>query len=461
MKQRSTNFSFRLLFTFLFILGLNACGGGGGDSQTPPTSPPTTPINLWTWMSGSDTPNQTGVYGTKGEASINNVPGARRNAISWTGSGDNLWLFGGVGYDRTGMSGSLNDLWKYDGTNWIWVSGSNDRYQLGVYDSMTAADNVPGSREAAGNWIDSNGNLWLFGGYGYDSVGTWNYLNDLWKYDGTNWTWVSGSKSVNQMGVYESMTPADNVPGARMGGVTWTDSNGNLWLFGGGGYDSTGSNGYLNDLWKYDGTNWAWVSGDKAINQMGVYESTTPANNVPGARYGAIGWKDSNDNLWLFGGFGYDSTGTLGHLNDLWKYDGSNWMWVSGSKAANQTGMYESTIPADNVPGARNTAVSWIDGNDNLWLFGGFGYDSVGTRSYLNDLWKYDGNNWIWVSGSNSTPNVVMGAPSVYGTKGVAAADNVPGARRNSTSWMDSSGNLWLFGGETEVLSNNLWRYQP
>ena len=34
--------------------------------------------------------------------------------------------------------------------------------------------------------------------------------------------------------------------------------------------------------------------------------------------------------------------------------------------------------------------MSWIDASGNLWLFGGDGYDSVGTQDeYLNDLWKY------------------------------------------------------------------------
>ena len=31
----------------------------------------------------------------------------------------------------------------------------------------------------------------------------------------------------------------------------WVDSSGNLWLFGGLGFDSNGSPGYLNDLWEF------------------------------------------------------------------------------------------------------------------------------------------------------------------------------------------------------------------
>ena len=42
-----------------------------------------------------------------------------------------------------------------------------------------------------------------------------------------------------------------------------------------------------------------------------------------------------------------------------------------------------------NVPGARQSSVSWIDGSGNLWLFGGFGYDAAGNFSRLNDLWRF------------------------------------------------------------------------
>jgi N-acetylneuraminic acid mutarotase len=33
--------------------------------------------------------------------------------------------------------------------------------------------------------------------------------------------------------------------------VTWVDSKGNLWLFGGDGADSESSQVELNDLWRY------------------------------------------------------------------------------------------------------------------------------------------------------------------------------------------------------------------
>jgi hypothetical protein len=90
---------------------------------------------------------------------------------------------------------------------------------------------------------------------------------------------------------------------------------------------------------------------------------------------------------------------------------------------------------------------------------------SVGgsLASNLDDLWEFNLANktWTWVSGS-STGN----ASGVYGVQGVAAATDIPGGRSNSASWIDSSGNLWLFGGigTAGVYSgyfNDLWLYHP
>lgn len=47
----------------------------------------------WTWMSGADTVNQSGIYGVQGTPDPANVPGARRNSISWIDGAGNLWLF--------------------------------------------------------------------------------------------------------------------------------------------------------------------------------------------------------------------------------------------------------------------------------------------------------------------------------------------------------------------------------
>ena len=68
---------------------------------------------LWTWVSGSSLPNQSGSYGTPGVTAPANVPGARQRSISWIDNSNTLWLFGGSGRDSAGAAGYLNDLWRY------------------------------------------------------------------------------------------------------------------------------------------------------------------------------------------------------------------------------------------------------------------------------------------------------------------------------------------------------------
>ena len=348
--------------------------------------------------------------------------------------------------------------------SWIWISGSNVVDQVGVYGTkgVPSASSAPGARDAAVSWTDGSGNLWLFGGYGYDSgSASTGCLSDLWKFDGTEWTWISGSNTMNQVGAYgtKGLSNASNVPGGRYGSVSWRDSSGNLWLFGGYGFD-TASVGYLNDLWKFDGAQWTWVSGSNIVDQKGTYgtKGVTSARNVPGARYAAVSWIDSSGHIWLFGGNG--SAGSIGGLNDLWKFNGAQWTWVSGSSTANQASSYgaRGITSANNVPGARYDAISWIDASGNFWLFGG---KVASSGSYLNDLWKFNGAQWTWVSGSNTDSQV-----GTYGTKDVPDESNVPGARQGAASWIDGLGNLWLFGGygfdtASSARLNDLWRVMP
>lgn len=361
----------------------------------------------WTWQSGSTLVDRAGSYGTMGVSDPSNVPGARTDAATWTGPGGDLWLFGGFGYGLDQYTaGELSDLWRYDIATgeWTWVSGNRGLNGRGYYGTKGVADpsNKPGARQDAVAWKAANGNLWLFGGQGYDSSDHLGWLNDLWKYDiATNeWTWESGSDLRDPTGVYGVKGEADpeNVPGGRESAVAWLGAQGRLWLFGGTGYDAAHLAGRLNDLWRYDAVSrqWTWISGSDVRGQRGVYgiRGVADPSNAPGARYKAISWSDDGERLWLFGGLGLDaySDGDRS-LNDLWSFDMATleWTWVSGGDAGNQYGVYGLRTVADpaNAPGARSEAVSWIDLQGCLWLFGGSGLATIGVNGVLNDLWKF------------------------------------------------------------------------
>jgi N-acetylneuraminic acid mutarotase len=352
----------------------------------------------WTWVSGSSSPNQVGVYGVEGQAGPGNIPGARLGGVSWVDKSGDLWIFGGVGYPATNGTQYLNDLWKYSSGQWTWMSGSTAGDQPGNYGTKGHASptNVPGARQLAVSWIDNNGNFWLFGGLGVDANGTADYLNDLWEYSGGQWTWVSGSDVVDQPGSYgtQGVASPTNVPGARIEPDGWIDASGNLWLFGG----SPGPDGHFglySDLWEFSNGEWIWVGGPDAVGntQPGVYgtQGTASASNLPGARVASATWVDASGNLWLFGGDGIDSTTNLGDLNDLWKYSSGEWTWMGGSDLAVQPGIYGTmgTPATGNIPGARTWSVNWIDSSGNFWLFGGNGFDGSTMLGYLNDLWEY------------------------------------------------------------------------
>jgi hypothetical protein len=433
----------------------------------------------------------------------------------------------------------------------------------------TSNANTPGGRELAMTWTDNLGNQWLFGGYGFEvshpgSTNIPGYLNDMWVWQDW-WTpggWIpanipiesttgvgaasysaniqplqtlDGLPNYGTMGTGTSCAFPNQtctIPGARWGGVTWTDaaggsnSTGNLWLFGGQGFGLNSSGqvtfGLLNDVWEFNLVNggtagapcaydlynsntgtgtgtgtytnceWIWQGGSQQVNQPTT--STTP-----GGRWGASFYTDSAHNLWMFGGQGYDSAGNLGLLNDLWECAATStpctWTLVSsGSTSAttvqgNQEGVYgtEGTAASNNVPGGRQNAVLWADSSGNVWLFGGWGLDSVGTTAtglgpgsaqigaVLNDLWEYNATTkqWTWVSGSNTADQ-----NGVYGTQGTsnivlnASSTNMPGSRWGAAGWVDpdSSGgtNLFLFGGfgygskstEPTGFLNDVWEYQ-
>ena len=81
-------FFFSFLFSFFFLV----------SSQS-------APIYTWTWISGSNTIDAPGIYGTKGIPSPSNYPGAREYPVGGIDSFGSFWFFGGLGYDSNNNNG--------------------------------------------------------------------------------------------------------------------------------------------------------------------------------------------------------------------------------------------------------------------------------------------------------------------------------------------------------------------
>jgi hypothetical protein len=328
--------------------------------------------------------------------------------------------------------------------NYTWMKGTPST-SLAVYGTLGVANasNNPGSQNEGITWTDQSGNLWLFGGNGYNNSNSGG-LNDLWKYSPltNNWTWVNGSGLVGQTPVYGTLgvSSASNNPGGRVSSATWADASGNLWLFGG----STAV-GVCNDLWRYNITanQWTWMGGSNTPSQTAVFGSigVLSTTNIPGASYNFASWKDTSGNFWLYDGV----RGT-----EVWKYNPSAAQWALMSASSTNTAFAvfgTKGVPSSSVnPGARQYSRGVADASGNLYVFGGKIYTATGFgRS--NDLWKYDIsiNQWTWVSGTGALGANDFG---VYGTQGVFSSTTVPGSRFGHVLWIDGTNKLWLFGGE-------------
>jgi N-acetylneuraminic acid mutarotase len=463
--------------------------------------------NQWTWMSGGNSSAGSyyvapAVYGTRGIPSLDNQPGGRGAASTWTDIHGRLWLFGGTLLTVDSKIYFLNDLWEFDpSTNqWTWQGGSNSPpcsvvqgntqcAQPGVYGKKGEAgpDNFPGGRYSAASWTDADGNLWLFGGTGFDEAGQAGTLDDLWEFNPATklWKWVNGDARLpgtgyGNPGVYGTMgiPSAANNPGGLTFANTWQDANGSAWLFGGWGFDVNGSTGLPNNLWKFDSAQgeWTWMGGSSSYGLPWIHPSvygTTgafAAGNVPGSRWNGAAWTGSNGHLWTFGGQGFDSQGNSGYLNEVWQFDPARnqWAWMAGPNvmqcAPNSNKQNCGNPPvygtrgqpaAGNTPGGRTGFASWTGKDGRFWLLGGGYYD----------LWEFDPSTieWTWEGGSSDGSAVFP----VFGSLRAPSAANFPGSRSGSATWTDPGGNLWLFSGETEgapfndSVFSDLWKFQP
>lgn len=347
---------------------------------------------------------------------------------------------------------------------WTWMKGDSAFLGPANYGTkgVPNANNVPPAMYSPTRWTDLDGNFWFYGGFSSDE-----FLGDLWKYNPqqNTWTWIMGNGEANKPAIYgiQGVPSPTNFPGCRgWSCASWTDVNGDLWIFGGRGFGNDPAKAtQLSDIWRYHiATNeWTWMkgNGDDATN-YGI-KQVADADNTPGMRQEiTANWTDNDGGLWFYGGI---SNGVLKTgRNDMWRYDiyTNLWTWMSGDTILNvppQPGITGVFAPA-NTPGGRMSYCSWQDKAGMFWFFGGH-TDLYGGN--WCDLWKYNTsiNQWAFVSGSTTNFD------GLAGNKCDTSKNFFPKGRwENRVRWIDGCGNLWLFGGQRNSGSlNDLWVYSP
>lgn len=428
----------------------------------------------WTWKAGNVNALQLPAYGTKGVpgAATAVFPGSRTENFTWTDSSGRLYTFGGF-YN---LQNTFCDIWRYhpDSNTWTWIHGAsgyttqtpsiNREAVVASAATVFHVDNMPGCRADGAKWVDSARNLWIFGGH---RVQNGIRRNDLWKYETTTnrWAWMNGSTAaVNTAGNYgtKGVASTSNQPGSRGYGnpAAWIDHKAQkLYMFGGTGHDRNNTMGNLDDLWVYDmRTNqWTWIGGSDLVvtttanTQYGTL-GVEASSNWPLARQNMAYWQDNTGMFWMYGG-STTVSGVAYYLNDLWRYNpvSGMWAWMGGDATLvtnghpNVSGV-RGLAAASNKPGGRTQILTWVDVNGKLWMYGGYGVGQNGTLGRLNDMWQFDPVTrvWTWMLGDND-PGTANGRMGTYATVGAAG---VPGARRQTDTWLDKDGNFWFLAGE-------------
>ena len=114
--------------------------------------------------------------------------------------------------------------------------------------------------------------------------------------------------------------------------ANWTDTAGNLFLFG--GYRDV--IGVTNDVWKFDinSNEWTWIIGPNIGGNHGHYgiQCSADTGNLPSCRsVNKMNFIDDCGNFWMFGGV-RDYFTSLNAENSLWEFNSrlNNWILAKG-----------------------------------------------------------------------------------------------------------------------------------
>lgn len=218
-------------------------------------------------------------------------------------------------------NGGLNDTWTWNGTTWTQKSPAT----------------VPPTRQQATMDYDlARGVIVMFGGRIHGGpAGPTGAQNDLWEWDGTDWTLI----------------PAINPPGIRYSANMVYDIGRGVHVLWGG---VNASNVGYNETWEYDPTTQTWTQ---------IFTAASPGSRV----YAGMAYDLSRGRTVLYGGRD-DAFQPLTPL--FWEYDGSNWTTVAPSRMPGD--MYGHAMVFDQQRG-------------RIVMQGGRG------PGFLSGTWEYDG----------------------------------------------------------------------
>ena len=343
------------------------------------------------------------------------------------------------------------ELWVYDISQEKWARVFRGQVVESIAQEVgiESYDNCPGALNRMAMDADSTGTIWMFGGLRYVNE-TYPSIesSSLWSFNTITLKWTYWGNTFNH--------EPNASPKQRFRARGWVYQN-KFWIYGG----VSNFNDTYNDLWYFDlvDKEWHFVSGDKNQGfKPDMYNGNYPSNPgesgveyFPRARsdYGFWIHKDLGK-FWFFGGFAANHGDAC--LGDMWSFDVSTkkWTFLTGT----DTIYYSSSALPENEPGARNAPVTWIDSQNDLYLFGG----NRQFDKFLNDIWVYNLQTNAWVLKDTSTANSI----SIISEK----LKNRPGGRASTSGHIQTRNFIYLFGGYGYGINpgeagflGDIWRY--
>jgi hypothetical protein len=399
--------------------------------------------------------NVTGEYDGTSWTTGNNTPDARYG-LAGIGSQTAAVGFGGnnradAGPSNPDGSGTRNDTFEYDGTNW------------------TTGNNYPISVSTAGSCGSQTAGLGAGGSDRTDGSG----VNTSCTYDGTNWTAVSNinnargavRQSGNQTSALLFGGPSPGVLTESWDGSSWTNAP-NL---AGGGYG--GSSGHNNNPAgntsallgaRRDGSNYPVATEEFAV----ATTVTTPAAWASG---GAM----ANAKSYRFGGgtqnAAFAASGSPSPFVKTEEYNGSTWSeggdigtsrYQGGSAGSQTAGLIFGGYVAPTGTGHTEeyNGSSWSEQNNlnqSRYGYGGLGtqtaalYASAYQGTLQNVTEEYDGSSWTAVSPGTQNQSTLD-----HGTAGTQTAGLIFGGQGGPGSPLYA--NAETYNGSTWTAVNTL-----
>lgn len=318
---------------------------------------------------------------------------------------------------------------------WTWEGGSKTTLA-----NVSSTPTNPWPRCCSQSWTLGDDTAVMFGGAG-EASGMNNsdvFLADMWKFDGSSWTAMPKSSSMQA-----NFAGAVDIPSARNYAPTWSH-NGNLYMWGGVGVSYPGdTNGSpLNDTWMY------------SVNSQKWKKISTPEGHPP-PRTWANFWSDGEGGVYIHGGSG----GMDKAFSDLWHFSSTTMKWRCVYTYTEAYVNYNGAAGPVH-PGARSNSYTTVTKNGLFVLVGGEGRENKTIEGDFQDVWTFDTKTLTWqhIAG----PEGVRPNRTHYGTKGKFDGNNVPPAEHAGYILREPFRDaLWFFAGENghevEGLRNDLW----